>query len=75
MSIVELNLWQDHWSLCHERLTALIELAKAPKVDLTAENVTLLQQMMDIAIEAQEDCPVHPLYRQELTIGLYGCGG
>jgi len=75
MSIVELNLWQDHWSLCHERLTALIELAKAPKVDLTPENITLLQQMMDIAIEAQEDCPVHSPFTRTLMIGLYGCGG
>jgi hypothetical protein len=41
-------------------LAALVELAKAPKVDLTPENITLLQQMMDIAIDAQEDCPVSP---------------
>ena len=37
----------------------LMELVKAPKVDLTPENITLLQQMMNIAIEAQEDCPVY----------------
>ena len=29
-------------------------------MDLTPENITLLQQMMDIAIDAQEDCPVFP---------------
>jgi hypothetical protein len=29
-------------------------------VALTPENITLLQQMMDIAIDAQEDCPVSP---------------
>ena len=52
------HLTQDHWSLCRERLTALLELAKAPKVDLTPENISLLQQMLDIAIDAQEDCPV-----------------
>jgi hypothetical protein len=46
--------------LCHERLATLIELAKAPKVDLTPENITLLQHMMDIAVDAQEDCPVYP---------------
>jgi len=45
-------------------LSALIELAKAPKVDLTPENITLLQQMMDIAIDAQEDCPVRTLSRK-----------
>jgi hypothetical protein len=46
--------------LCHERLSALLELANAPKVDLTPENVFLLQQMLDMAIDQQEDCPVSP---------------
>ncbi len=36
-----------------------MELVKAPRVDLTPESITLLQQMMDIAIDAQEDCPVY----------------
>jgi hypothetical protein len=58
--------------LCHERLSALIELAKTPKVDLTPENIALLQQMMEIAIDAQEDCPVFTYQRQEVTIGLHG---
>ena len=57
--------------MCHERLSALVELAKAPKVDLTAENVTLLQQMLDIAIEAQEDCPVVPQW-MAVTVDMYG---
>ena len=53
------NYWaKDHWSLCQQRLEALIELAMKPTVDLTPENITLLQQMLDLAIDAQEDCPV-----------------
>ena len=58
--------------MCKDRLAALIELAKAPKVALTPENVTLLQQMMDMAIDAQEDCPVHPELRWLTWVGLHG---
>lgn len=60
VSQVNSHLMQDHWSLCKERLTGLLELAKATKVDLTPENITLLQHMLDIALDAQDDCPVNP---------------
>jgi SWI/SNF-related matrix-associated actin-dependent regulator of chromatin subfamily A3 len=49
--------------LCQERLAALIELSKAPTVDLTPENITLLQQFISLSIDAQEDCPVSPYPR------------
>jgi len=44
--------------MCRERLEALMELAQAPKVDLTPENISLLQYVLELALEAQEDCPV-----------------
>ena len=51
-----------------------MELSNAKTVDLTPENITLLQQMLDIAIDAQEDCPVHHnLSMRIMTIGMYGC--
>jgi hypothetical protein len=46
--------------MCRDRLQGLLDLAKTPTVELTAANITLLQQMMDISIDAQEDCPVCP---------------
>jgi len=49
---------QDHWELCNERVTNLEKLTGVSAVDLTPENITLLQQMLDIALEGQEDCPV-----------------
>lgn len=49
---------QDHWSLCQQRLAALIELGQKPTVNLTPENIALLQQLVDLAVDAQEDCPV-----------------
>jgi hypothetical protein len=60
--------------LCKTRLAALIELSNAKSVDLTPENITLLQQMLDIAVDGQEDCPVRPnLNMRIMTTGVYGC--
>jgi hypothetical protein len=61
--------------LCQERLSALIELSKKPTVDLTPENISLLQQVLDLAIDAQEECPVFPPLDSLLMAGLHGDGG
>jgi hypothetical protein len=37
-----------------------MKIANSETVDLTPENIILLQQLLSIAVEAQEDCPVFP---------------
>jgi hypothetical protein len=44
--------------MCKEHMEALLAVAQASKVDLTPENITLLQQMLSLALEVPEDCPV-----------------
>lgn len=44
--------------MCRDRLEGLLELSGKATVELTAENIGLLQQLMDMSISAQEDCPV-----------------
>jgi hypothetical protein len=60
--------------LCQERLSALIELSKKPTVDLTPVNISLLQQVLNLAIDAQEECPVFPSQSLLMT-GVLGDGG
>jgi len=49
----------NHWQLCAERVTNLLaKLEEQKTVDLTPENKRALQDMLQIRIESQEDCPV-----------------
>lgn len=50
----------NHWKLVgEERVQRLVELLEqGGSVDLTPENTAALQQMLQLSIETQEDCPV-----------------
>lgn len=49
----------NHWQLCGERITNLLaQLEKQKYVDLTPENRKGLQDILQVQIESQEDCPV-----------------
>lgn len=49
----------NHWTLCGERITSLLtQLSSQKTVDLTDENRTALQQMLQLSIESREDCPI-----------------
>ena len=49
----------NHWKLCGERITNLLELLADQKVvELNPENRKALQEMLRLNIESREDCPV-----------------
>lgn len=50
----------NHWRMCgEERISSLLaHLASEQKVELNTENKQKLQDLLQLAIEAQEECPV-----------------
>ncbi|KAJ9641804.1 hypothetical protein H2199_005017 [Coniosporium tulheliwenetii] len=58
--LLRLRQMCNHWKLCGEgrisALTALLE--KQKTVNLTPENKAALQQLLQLSIESQDDCPV-----------------
>lgn len=60
----------DHWTLCGERVQGLLKLAGMSKVVLNAENKRALQDLLQIAIDSQEDCSVclEALHNPRITI-------
>ncbi|KAI5777939.1 SNF2 family helicase [Geopyxis carbonaria] len=48
----------NHAALCGPRLAALRALAAQSHVDLNPENTALLQQLLQLAIDSQEDCAI-----------------
>ncbi len=49
----------NHWQMCGERITNLLaQLEEQKTVDLTPENKKALQDMLQIHIESQEECPI-----------------
>ncbi|KAH8153049.1 uncharacterized protein LAJ45_02636 [Morchella importuna] len=60
----------NHWMLCSERIQSLMHLSGKSVVDLTPENRAALQDMLQIAIDSQEDCAVclDALHEPRITI-------
>ena len=49
----------NHWQLCSERVTNLLaQLEERKTVDLTPENMKALQDILQVQIESQDDCPI-----------------
>ena len=49
----------NHWKLCGERVTNLMKLLESQSVvALTPENRKALQDMLQLSLESQDDCPV-----------------
>lgn len=49
----------NHWKLCGERVNSVLSILESQKVvDLTPENKKALQDMLQVSIESQEDCPI-----------------
>lgn len=49
----------NHWQLCSERVNSLMDALQQKKtVDLTPENREVLQDMLQLSIESQDDCPI-----------------
>lgn len=60
----------NHWKLCGERVTTILAALETQKsVDLTPENKTALQAMLQLSIESHEDCPIclEPLHNPVIT--------
>ena len=60
----------NHWKLCGERVTSLLEALETSKVvDLTPENRKALQDMLQVSIDSHEDCPIclEPLHDPVIT--------
>lgn len=60
----------NHWSLCGERIESLLKLAGQSKVALNSENRRALQDLLQIAIDSQEECSVclETLHNPRITI-------
>lgn len=60
----------NHSSLCGTRIENLMKLAGMDKVDLNEENTRLLQDMLQMAVDAQEECGVclENLHNPRITI-------
>lgn len=60
----------NHWMLCSERIQSLMHLSGKRVLDLTPENRAALQDMLQIAIDSQEDCSVclDALHEPRITI-------
>lgn len=48
----------NHWKLCRSRIEGLQRLAGKDVVDLTPENKAALQDLLQIAIDSQEECSI-----------------
>lgn len=49
----------NHWRMCKERVQSLLTALEEQKtVDLTPENKRALQDMLQLSIESQEECPI-----------------
>lgn len=60
----------NHWKLCGDRVTSLLAALETSKVvDLTPENRKALQDMLQLSIDSQEDCPIclEPLHEPVIT--------
>lgn len=60
----------NHWKLCGDRVTSLLaDLGENKVLDLTSENISRLQEMLQLSIETQDDCPVclEPLHTPVIT--------
>lgn len=60
----------NHWQLCGERATKLMETLQNQKtVDLNPENTKALQDMLQLSVESQDDCPIclEPLHSPVIT--------
>ncbi|KAL9074423.1 MAG: hypothetical protein Q9157_004383 [Trypethelium eluteriae] len=57
--LLRLRQMCNHWKLCGQRLTNLMTaIETSGTVDLTPENRRTLQDLLQLSISAQEDCPV-----------------
>ncbi|THZ84049.1 SNF2 family DNA-dependent ATPase domain-containing protein [Aureobasidium pullulans] len=49
----------NHWQMCSERVTNLMEqIQKQKVVGLTPENLKALQDVLSLSIQSQEECPI-----------------
>ena len=49
----------NHWKLCGDRVTSILSILESQiVVDLTPENRKALQDMLQLSIDSQEDCPI-----------------
>ncbi|KAG8626205.1 hypothetical protein KVT40_006606 [Elsinoe batatas] len=49
----------NHWKMCESRVLGLMSLLSEGKaVSLTPDNVKALQDLLQVSIESQEDCPI-----------------
>lgn len=49
----------NHWQMCSERVTNLMEqIQKQKVVELTPENLKALQDVLSLSIQSQEECPI-----------------
>lgn len=67
----------NHWKLCGERITSLLAALETSKVvDLTPENRKALQDILQLSIDSQEDCPVclEPLHDPVITACAHAFG-
>ncbi|KAF8241560.1 hypothetical protein K440DRAFT_641993 [Wilcoxina mikolae CBS 423.85] len=60
----------NHQTLCGDRLESLMKLAHTDKVDLTDENIRALRDLLQLAIDAQEECSIclETLHNPRITI-------
>lgn len=57
--LLRLRQYCNHWQLCGERISNLLaQLEEQKTVDLIPENKQVLQDMLQIQLENQEDCPI-----------------
>lgn len=67
----------NHWKLCGDRVTSLLAALETSKiVDLTPQNRKALQDMLQLSIDSQEDCPVclEPLHDPVITACAHSFG-
>lgn len=60
----------NHWTLCGERITSVLSALEDQKlVDLTPENKKALQDLLQLSIDTQDDCPIclEPLHDPIIT--------
>ena len=57
--LLRLRQMCNHWKLCGKRITDLMAaIEEKGKVDLTPENLRALQELLQLSISTQEECPV-----------------
>lgn len=60
----------NHWKLCGDRVTSLLaDLGDKAVVDLTPDNILMLQQMLQLSIDTADDCAIclEPLHTPVIT--------